>query len=248
MASNLTGQVRNVATVIPAVANGDLTRKVTAEAQGEIQQAADRGAGLVRQLLAFSRKQVLEPVVLNLNTVVRDLEKMLRRLIGEDVELIAKIAPALGQVKADPGQLEQVLVNLAVNARDAMPQGGQLTIETSNAELDELYAANHMGVKPGPYVLLEASRGEEALRLAARHQGAIHLVVTDMVMPGMGGRELVQQLTAARSSFKTLYISGYSAEVIERQGTLEPGMLFLQKPFKANALLLKVREALDRKG
>ncbi|MBI2502107.1 MAG: PAS domain S-box protein [Candidatus Latescibacteria bacterium] len=327
----------------------------------EIQQAADRGAGLVRQLLAFSRKQVLAPKVLDLNTVVKDLEKMLHRLIGEDVELVTKLAPDLGQVKVDPGQMEQVLINLAVNARDAMPQGGKLIIETSNTELDETYAARHAIVKPGPYVLLavsdtgtgmdeetqkhifepffttkelgkgtglglatvyglvkqsggyiwvysepgkgtsfkiylprveegvvqavreeplqvgrgaetvllvederalrelavfilreagytvlEAGRGDEALQLSAAHQGPIHLVVTDMVMPGMSGRVLVERLVTSNPELKVLYMSGYSEEVVERQGALGAGAVFLHKPFISSALLLKVREALHQ--
>ncbi|MDH7475806.1 MAG: histidine kinase dimerization/phospho-acceptor domain-containing protein, partial [Anaerolineae bacterium] len=123
----------------------------------EIKKAADRATALTRQLLAFSRKQVLQPEVLNLNAVITNLEKMLHRLIGEDIELTTILDPRLGRVKADPGQIEQVIMNLAVNARDAMPQGGKLTIETGNVFLDEDYARHHVEVQPGPYVLLAVS-------------------------------------------------------------------------------------------
>jgi PAS domain S-box-containing protein len=124
---------------------------------GEITKAVNRGSSLVNQLLAFSRKQVLQPRVINLNDAVIDMEKMLRRLIGEDIELITFIEQELGLVKADPSQIEQIIMNLAVNARDAMPQGGKLTLETANIELDDTYCQNHVGVNPGPYVMLAVS-------------------------------------------------------------------------------------------
>jgi CheY-like chemotaxis protein len=123
----------------------------------QIQDAGERAASLTRQLLAFSRRQVLAPQVLDLNAVVSNVEKMLRRLIGEDVKLRTVLDPSLGRVKADPGQIEQVIMNLVVNARDAMPSGGSLTIETSNVELDEVYARSHATVKPGPHVMLAVS-------------------------------------------------------------------------------------------
>ncbi|MBI2504353.1 MAG: response regulator [Candidatus Latescibacteria bacterium] len=364
LAGGIAHDFNNLLTIIDGYSALQLRRMSADQPQyeslREIQRAADRGAGLIRQLLAFSRKQVLEPKVLDLNTVVKDLEKMLHRLIGEDVELVVRLAPGLGQVKADPGQVEQVLMNLAINARDAMPRGGTLLIETRSVELDEGYTSHHVPVEPGAYVLLEVSDtgvgmdeatqarifepffttkeagkgtglglstvygivkqsegyiwvysepdkgtsfkiylpqiaastepvaqkaalqiprgseavllvedekalrnliglllreegytvleagdGQEALRLSAQHQGAIHLIVTDMVLPGMSGRDLVGQLIALRPELKTVYISGYSEEIISRQGALEPGTAFLQKPFKFEALLLKVREVLD---
>ena len=123
----------------------------------EIRKAGERAASLTRQLLAFSRKQVMQPNILDLNAVVPDLEKMLRRMIGEDVELTTSLEPELGNVKADPGQMEQVIMNLAVNARDAMPAGGKVTIETANVYLDESYARQHLSVTPGPYIMLAVS-------------------------------------------------------------------------------------------
>jgi len=327
----------------------------------EIRQAAVRAADLTRQLLAFSRQQVLAPQVLDLNALVGNMEKMLKRLIGEHIELRAALAPELGAVKADAGQLEQVIVNLAVNARDAMPDGGRLTIETRNAQLDATYVEEHTPVVPGAYVLLAvtdsgtgmdaetkshifepffttkelgkgtglglptvfgvvkqsggyvwvysepgqgttfkiylprvaetaaaaapraaepaslrgsetillveddetvrgltrrllvarghtvvlASQGEEALQLAQRHAGRIHLLVTDVVMPGMSGRELADRMQALLPGIKVLFLSGYTDDAIVRHGVLEPGVAFLQKPFAADALARKVREVLD---
>jgi hypothetical protein len=327
----------------------------------EIKQAAHRAAALTHQLLAFSRQQVLAPRILDLNTVVADVEKMIRRLIGEDIDVRTVLAPGLGAVQADPGQLEQVIMNLAVNARDAMPQGGKLTIETANAELDELYAQEHLPTDPGRYVMLAvsdtgigmheevkahvfepffttkekgkgtglglamvygivkqsggyiwvysepgrgttfkiylprvaaspeppapkphaspslrgsetvlvaedqeevrkltrrvleargyavlaAANGSEALQLAEKHTGPIHLLVTDVIMPEMSGREVARLLAASRPEMKVLYLSGYADESIVHHGVLEPGIAFLQKPFTAEALGGKVREVLD---
>jgi signal transduction histidine kinase/ActR/RegA family two-component response regulator len=329
----------------------------------EIEKAAERAAGRTRQLLAFSRKQILQPKVLELNTIVADVENMLRRLIGEDIQLAFNLDPALGRVKADPGQLEQVLLNLAVNARDAMPQGGRLIIETTNVNLDEIYARNYVGVEPGPYVMLavsdtgcgmdketqsqifepffttkEAGKGtglglstaygivkqsggniwvysepgkgttfkiylprvgepseiaetrapatgsfrgsetillvedEETLRKLAReiletsgytvlaaananealflhsqHQGQIGLMVTDVVMPEMSGRELAQHIATLDSEMKVLFMSGYTDDAIVFHGVLEEGIDFLQKPFSLEALERKVREVLDKR-
>jgi len=326
----------------------------------EIRKAAQRSASLTRQLLAFSRKQVLAPKVLDLNDVVRDTERMLRRVIGEDVHLTATLHPQLGSVKADSGQLEQVLLNLAVNARDAMPQGGRLTIETSNVVLDENYAKSYADVRPGSYVMLavtdtgtgmteevkrrvfepffttkgarkgtglglavvhgivkqsngtievdsepgvgtsfkiylprveqaaptgkswpglgpaprgtetlllvededavraltsftlrqcgytvlEASHGEDAIRIATNHQATIHLLVTDVVMPGMGGRVLAERLLGLHPEMKVLYLSGYTDDAVVRHGILHEEVDFLQKPFSPNALAHKVRAVL----
>ena len=327
----------------------------------EIRRSAERAAGLTRQLLAFSRQQVLQPKVVDVNALVLDMDKLLRRLIGEDVELATVLDPALGRVKADPGQLEQVIVNLAVNARDAMPDGGKLTLETRNIDLDSSYTLEHSLVKPGPYVQLTVSdsgigmdeetqahafepffttkprgqgtglglamvygtvkqsggfiwvysepghgatfkiylprvdtptepatlpaptvqpaRGSEtvllaedepavraiaqqalerhgytvlaapsgaaALALAAQHAATIDLLLTDVVMPGMSGRDLADRLTAQRPGIRVLYISGYTDNAIVRHGMLEPGLAYLQKPFRPHALVRKVREVLD---
>jgi PAS domain S-box-containing protein len=327
----------------------------------EIRKAGDRAASLTRQLLAFSRRQVLQPKVLDLNQVVTDMEKMLRRLIGENIELVTSLADDLGHVKADPGQIEQVIVNLTVNARDAMPNGGRLILETSKMEIDESYASRHDPVQPGSYVILavtdtgvgmdestmsrlfepffttkevgkgtglglatvygivkqsggyiwaysevghgttfkvllpgeeevaelaekevaylypsggeetvlvvedeklvrdlvreilsqhgydvlEASRGAEALEVSGRHKGPIHLLISDVVMPGMTGPELARRLTALRPEMGVLFMSGYTNDAILHYGVFEHGAEFLQKPFKASALGAKVRRVLD---
>ncbi len=326
----------------------------------EIRAAATRASALTRQLLAFSRQQVLQPVVLNLNDVVGDLEKMLQRVLGEDVELEVHVAPDLGNTKADQGQLEQVILNLAVNARDAMPTGGKLTMETANVELDAQYAQTHRPVVPGPYVMvavsdtgvgidaatqarifepffttkepgkgtglglataygivkqsggyiwvysevgrgatfkiylpridapvesvaaspeletvagtetvllaeddplllplarevlarlgytvLEARTPADAVAVAQAHAGVIHLLVSDVIMPGESGLQLARRLLEARPALRVLFISGYSDEAIVRHGLLDPGTAFLQKPFTPAALARKVRELLD---
>jgi two-component system cell cycle sensor histidine kinase/response regulator CckA len=321
-----------------------------------------RAAGLVRQLLAFSRKQILEPRVLNLNNVVSNLGKMLHRIIGEHIEIQTVLAPDLWTVKVDPTQIEQVIVNLAVNARDAMPAGGRLTIETANVVLDESYAASHLEVQPGEHVLLavsdtgkgmseevkehifepffttkevgqgaglglatvygivkqsdghiwvyseenrgttfkiylprarrnalqqakrsqiavdmpsgrevillveddasvrelarrtlerqgytvlEASNGQEALRLFTQHVSPIHLLLTDVVMPGMSGKALAERLTEIQPNLRVLYMSGYTDNVIVQHGELEAGIAFVQKPLSPSKLAAKVRQVLD---
>src|SRR6266566_598797 len=305
----------------------------------EIHKAAERAAGLTRQLLAFSRQQVLQPTVLEVNKLVSDLEKMLRRLLGEDVELSTRLAPTTGRVKADPGQLEQVVMNLAVNARDAMPNGGKLTLETANVDLDEAYAADHYPARAGPFVLLavsdtgigmseetqahmfepffttkekgkgtglglatvygiikqsggfiwvysevghgttfklylprveelaeraaapapartrpargtetvlEAPSAEAALDIATRYSGTIHLLLTDVVMPGLNGRELASRLVDLRPDARVIFMSGYTDDAVTRHGVLEPGSAYVQKPFTPDAIARRVREVLDQ--
>jgi len=331
----------------------------------EIVRASERAAALTRQLLAFSRKQVMQPKVFDVNNVVSELEKMLRRMIGEDIELRVNLHPDLGNIKADPMQLEQVIMNLAVNARDAMPRGGKLTIETSNVYLDQTYAKEHMSVEPGHYVMLaisdtgcgmdhetrqrifepffttkaqgkgtglglstvygivkqsggniwvyseedrgttfkiyfpqvmeeaeeyrrlaakpEAPRGSETILLVedadwvrklarqlleragyrvveasgaeeaiciietSRNGTKVDLVLTDVIMPGMSGKDMSKHLQAKQPDLPVLYMSGYTDEAIVQHGVLEPGINFIQKPFTPDALALKVREVLDAK-
>jgi len=330
----------------------------------EILTAGERAASLTRQLLAFSRRQVLEPRVLNLNSVLADVAKMLRRLIGEDVELVATLKPDLGRVKVDPGQIEQVIMNLAVNARDAMPQGGKLFVETSNVEIDANYARSHSPMMPGKYVMvavsdtgcgmdletqahlfepffttkekghgtglglatvygivkqsggfiwvysvpgrgstfkiylpvveealptaepaevpaelakgsetvlvvedeggvrslvcealashgykvLEAAGAASALEISEKYTEPIHLLLTDVVMPQTGGKELAKGFSTLHPETKVLYMSGYTDDAIVRHGILERGTSFLQKPFQPRALLLKIREVLKMKS
>ncbi|HEX5724364.1 MAG TPA: PAS domain S-box protein [Longimicrobiaceae bacterium] len=328
----------------------------------EIRRAADRAAGLTRQLLAFSRRQVLQPRVLDLNAVVTDMQKMLRRLIGEDVHLHTELETALARVRADPGQVEQVVLNLSLNARDAMPGGGTLTLRTGNATLGEEVARRFGYVIPGRYVLLsvrdtghgmdaetaerafepffttkpsgrgtglglstvygivkqsggyiwidsapevgttvriylppaeveepaeaervptpapppggaetlllvededtvrvlarrvlersgytvlEARDGAQALVVASLHRGPLHLLLTDVVMPNLGGRELARRIRAERPELPVLFISGYAEEAVKGHGVLEPGTAFLEKPFTAEVLAARVRQVLD---
>ena len=330
----------------------------------EILMAGERAASLTRQLLAFSRRQVLEPRVLNLNSVLADIEKMLRRLIGEDVELVSTLKPDVGRVKVDPGQIEQVIMNLALNARDAMPEGGKLLIETSNVEIDEKYVRSHSPMMPGKYVMvavsdtgcgmdletqahafepffttkekghgtglglatvygivkqsggfiwvysvpgrgstfkiylpvveealptaepaevpaelakgsetvlvvedeggvrslvcealashgykvLEAAGAASALEISEKYTEPIHLLLTDVVMPQTGGKELAKGFSTLHPETKVLYMSGYTDDAIVRHGILERGTSFLQKPFQPRALLLKIREVLKMKS
>ncbi len=326
-----------------------------------IQQTALRAAALTRQLLAFSRKQVLQPKALSLNSAVADSVAMFRRLIGEDIDLVVTPGARLDRVKADPTQLEQILINLAVNARDAMPRGGRLAIETANVELGDAFVRQHPGARPGPHVLLsvsdngvgmsaeiqarafepffttkeqgkgtglglatvygivkqhdgcielkgapgegttvsiylplieeaqdapatastaagmsggsetillvededevrelareilemngytviDAASGAEALRVCRQHEDPIHLLLTDVVMPGMSGRELGRQLETLRPTTKVVYMSGYTDDALGHHGVLEPGIILLEKPFTPESLLRAVRSGLD---
>jgi PAS domain S-box-containing protein len=339
-----------------------LLRKAGEAERGKLEQirkATERAAGLTRQLLAFSRKQVVDPKVLDLNALLSDLEKMLGRLIGEDIDLVIVAGDDLGQVRADPGQVEQVVMNLCVNARDAMPGGGRLRVETANAEVDATDRTGQEPMAAGRYVVLTVSDGgcgmgkevlsrifepffttkqpgkgtglglamvygivrqaggyvwvdsepgsgtsfriylpridespavdareapmpergwetillvedddslraiarevleehgyrvleargpDEAIEIARRHAEPIHLLVTDVVMPGMNGRALAETLVAASPALRTLYMSGYTDDAIAHSGVLESGTLLLEKPFRTVTLLARVRAALS---
>jgi PAS domain S-box-containing protein len=326
-----------------------------------IQQTGDRAAALTRQLLAFSRKQTLAPAVIDLNEIVSGMRTLLERVLGEDVDLSMDLDPSLGHVTADPGQIEQVILNMAVNARDAMPEGGPLTLETRHVEVVPTYARQKVELAPGPYEVLSISDGgvgmdaatvarifepffttkpvgkgtglglataygivkqsgghitvysepgsgstfriylprteaselaplavaeaaarrgievvllaeddtdlraltreilatagytvlesqdvEDALRIAERQDGTIHLLLTDVVMPHMSGRNLVDAVKRFRPDVKVLYMSGYTDNAIVHHGVLDPGTALLQKPFSPAALARKVREVLDR--
>ena len=326
----------------------------------EIRKASERAASLTRQLLAYSRRQMLQPVVLDLNVVVAEMDKLLRRLIGEHIALATVLAPDLGRVRADPNQIEQVIVNLAINARDAMPSGGKLTIETANIDLDDAFTQSHLGSIPGPYtmvavtdtgtgmdatvrahlfepffttkevgkgtglglataygivkqsggyisvysepghgssfkiylpritapagdggaapksgpkrgtetvlvvedepavlslsrraleaqgyIVLAATDAPAAMRIVERHGGTIHLLLTDVVMPGLSGQELADQLASRRPGIRVLYMSGYPGDAVVQHGTLPSGSPFLQKPFSPDHLARKVRDVLD---
>jgi PAS domain S-box-containing protein len=331
----------------------------------QIESAGKRAVSLTRQLLAFSRRQTLRPEVLDLNRLLEDLQKMLGRLIGEDIELVTLLGPDLWPVEADPGQIEQIVMNLAVNARDAMPDGGKLIVETANLELDEEYAGRHIAVQPGPYVMiavsdtgvgmdtetrdkafdpffttkdkskgtglglstvygivkqsggniwiysepgtgttvkiylprtesvsrpktgtypligkqargsetvlvvedeeavrsltvrllerrgykvLQASDGLEAQTVADEYAGPIHLLLTDVVMPGPSGAKTAQKLLVGRPQMKVLFMSGYTDNAIVYHGVLDPGTSFIEKPFSADSLARAVRQALDDQG
>ncbi len=364
LAGGIAHDFNNLLTVIRGYSRLLLDRATGHEFRGglaRIDDAADRAAALTSQLLAFSRRQVLQPKVFNLNTLVQDLEKMLRRLIGEDVEMRTVLAADLGQIRADRSQLEQVIMNLVVNARDAMPKGGKLTVETFNVFLDEAYAAHHQSVQPGRYALLAVSdtgagiapenlvrifepffttkelgkgtglglsmvygivkqsggyiwvysepgrgtsfkiyfplvdapveslsaeesqasggQGNEtillveddeqvrdlssealsasgykvlvaetplvAITICRSNSAHIDLLLTDVVMPGIGGRELAIQVTAILPGVKVLYMSGYTPQAILHHGELDANTFFIQKPFTPSSLAAKVREVLD---
>jgi len=326
----------------------------------QIRKAAEGASALTRQLLAFSRQQVLEPKVLDLNDTVTGIEKLLKRVLREDIALSATLAADAGRIRVDPGQLEQVLMNLAVNARDAMPRGGKLTIETANVDLDESDTQAYPAAKPGRYVMLavtdtgsgmdaatqarifepffttkeigkgtglglatvqgivqqsggfilvysepghgtafkiylprvndavsaaesppaeprrgtetilvvedvtvvrdvtrqmlqrygyqvlEAADGPAALRLAASYDAPIHLLLTDVVMPEMNGRDLAERLRESRPDMAVVFISGYTDDAVVRHGILQRGIAYLQKPFTPRSLALKIRAVLDK--
>jgi two-component system, cell cycle sensor histidine kinase and response regulator CckA len=330
------------------------------ESASEILMAANRAASLTNQLLAFSRNQVIQPIIVDLNSLVAELDQMLRRVIGEDIELVTATSPDLGLVRADPGQIEQVILNLVVNARDAMPGGGRLILETANANIGPDDARAPIDCPAGPYVtlivsdsgcgfderikahifepffttkekgrgtglglstvygiikqgggyirvesqpgagavfriffprvadgelpsgiperrsrstgtetillvedeaavrrivremllrlgytILEASDGRAAQKIVVEYEKPIHLLLTDVVMPELGGRELAQILKTFRPELKVMFMSGYTDDAIVKQGVLEPGAAYLQKPFTPDALAGKIREALD---
>jgi len=359
--NNLLGVIIGYSQVLKRTLGSDHASFEHAE---EIEKAGQRAVSLTRQLLAFSRQQVLEPVVLNLNALLSDMEKMLPRLIGEDIALKLDLDTTLSQVKADPSQIEQVILNLAVNARDAMPDGGKLLVQTANVNLDTAYARIHPGSRPGSYVMLRvtdtgtgidpeiqsqifepffttkerdkgtglglatvygivkqsggyiavdsekgkgasfsvylprleqpttepiapvaatpvntrgtetillvedadplrklaemflkesgycilsAADGQQALQIAREHFGPIHLLLTDVVMPGMNGRVLGERLAPSQPGMKVLYMSGYTDSFIAGHGVLEPGTQLLHKPFTQETLTRKVREILDAK-
>jgi PAS domain S-box-containing protein len=327
----------------------------------EVLKAADRAGALTNQLLAFSRRQIMQPRVISVNEVVNQTEKMLRRLIGEDIQLVYALSEHTGNVKADPGHVEQAIVNLAVNARDAMPLGGRLTIETANAVLDETYTRTHMGVQPGEFVMiavsdtgvgmdaetrrrifepffttkergkgtglglatvygivkqtggdiwvysepgqgttfklyfprvveapsettateaehpkgesetilvvederavrdltvrmlqklgykiLAAGSGEEAIEMSTAYAGPIALLLTDMVMPNMSGRQLADILVKSRPDMKVLHLSGYTENTVVHHGAVDSGVEFLPKPFSREVLARKLREVLAK--
>ena len=365
LASGVAHDFNNILTVITGHSelllrqlDADDPRRKNAE---QIEKAAYRAAALTRQLLTFSRKQVIEPRVLKLNAIILNIEKMLRRLIGEDIEFCTVLDSAAGHIKADPGQIEQVIMNLAVNARDAMPNGGKLTVTTANTTLDKNQLNNFPDLCAGDYVMLtiadtgtgmseevkahlfepffttkppgkgtglglatcfgivkqntghinvhselgrgttfkiyfpqvqsalepprvrteptevaggnetvllvedepvvrelavatlrekgytvvEAVNGEEGLRMARQHDGKIDLVLTDVVMPVMGGKEMADALRTSHPDTKVLFTSGYTEDAMGHHGVLRPGILFLQKPYMTATLARKVREVLD---
>src|SRR6266481_5959564 len=370
LAGGIAHDFNNLLTIIKGYTELALNRpKISPELQADVERiedASERASTLVRQLLAFSRRQVLQPKLLDLNSIVLGLDKLLRRLMDEGIEMSTIPGKNIGTIKADPGQMEQVIMNLVVNARDAMPKGGRLTVETANVDLDAAYASDHATVKPGRYVMLavsdtgtgmspetvahifepfyttkESGRGtglglstvygivkqsggyvwvysevgrgssfkvylprveqapealpaikpvsgeqkgsetvllvedqpqvrelarmalsgkgytvlvasspEDAESACSKHGAEIHLLLTDLILPGISGRELAKRLTARHPKMRVLYMSGYTYSIMRQgpgqDGLLEDGVAFLQKPFTPSALTEKVREVLDR--
>ncbi len=355
--NNLLGVILGYARLLrePVPERGSLQRGLE-----EIELAAQSAASLTRQLLAYSRQQVIEPKIIDLNAVATGIESLIRRVVGANIECEMILAPELGRVRADPGQIEQIIMNLAINARDAMPDGGKLIIETSNVEIDEAYAKQHPPVpigrsvmlsvsdtgvgmppeirerifepffttkekgkgtglglatvygivkqsrgfvwvysEPGMgttfkvylpriegalepavpkpqvratkgsetillvednpavrqlgqiflerngYTLLPAESPAKALDTIQEHSGAIHLLITDVVLPGMNGRILSEKVTQIRPKIKVLFVSGYSEDIISHHGELQSGTNFLPKPYTHETLSCKVREVLD---
>ncbi|MHB8502697.1 MAG: hybrid sensor histidine kinase/response regulator, partial [Candidatus Acidiferrales bacterium] len=365
LAGGIAHDFNNLLTIIKGYAELALQRTgIQPELRADVMQienASERASMLIRQLLAFSRRQVLQPKVIDLNAIVVGLDKLLARLMGEHIEMVTRCGANVGNVKADPAQVEQVIMNLVVNARDAMPKGGRLMVETSNVDLDSTYARDHVSVKPGAYVMLAvsdtgmgmspetvahifepffttkesgqgtglglstvygivkqsggyiwvysepgkgttfkvylprvaeqaeskqgavqlpgagqgsetillvedeeavrelvsrilAARGysvvaakstQEAEQFVAKHGGEIHLLLTDIIMPGTSGRELARRITARHPRTRVLYMSGYTDNVLAQGGVLEAGLSFLQKPFTPGTLVQKVRDVLD---
>jgi PAS domain S-box-containing protein len=366
LAGGIAHDFNNLLTVITGYSELTLGRLENADPLAryveEIKNAAERATSLTRHLLAFSRKQVLQPKVIDLNSIIANIEKMVGRLVGEDMELLIKPCIGLGLVKADPGQIEQVILNLVINARDAMPNGGKITLETARVYLDKEYARQHIAVQPGWYVMLavadtghgmdaktqkhifepffttkesgkgtglglstvygivkqsggniwvysevgvgtsfkiylplvdervtepdaevvrpentagtetillaedeemvrrlareslrmhgyrvlEAANGADALLICRQHEGPIHLLLTDVVMPRMSGRDLADQLVRLRPETRVLYMSGYTDQAIVHHGILDGDIAFIGKPFTPDALVLKVIEVLHK--
>ncbi len=210
----------------------------------EIRSAAERAASLTQQLLAFSRRQVLEPRIINLNSLITNLENMLRRLIGEDVLLTTNLSHDEVIISADPGQIEQVIMNLVVNARDAMPDIGKLVIETRVVALDENYCSKHPDIHPGSYVLLTVSDTGHGMSEETQKRN-FELLITDVIMPNMNGRVLAENIKNRIPEMKVLYVSGYTDEIIAPHGVLDSGVSFLHKPFTSKSLAQKIREVLN---
>src|SRR5438477_503164 len=244
---------------------GDVDPSTTREVR-EIRRAADRGAALTRQLLAFSRKQFLNPTVININESVAGLLHMLPRLIGDHIHTDARLGTSLGFVKADASQIEQVIVNLVLNARDAMPGGGHITIETANATLDEEWLAaegpetlllvedndaireiSARALRRRGYTVHEARNAEEAIEWAATSPRRAEMLITDVVMPGLSGPNLAARLMQQNPKLRVLYMSGYTDDATEVHGTFWGGVPILQKPFTPSQLAERVRMALDER-
>jgi PAS domain S-box-containing protein len=365
LAGGVAHDFNNLLTVITGYSEIGLRRMAASDPMRrnmeEIKKAGDRAASLTRQLLAFSRKQMFQTRMIDLNAVVADMDRMLRRLIGEDIDLVSLLEPSLCQIKADPGQIEQVLMNLVVNARDAMPRGGRITIETGNVSLDQT-VNTHISIKPGRYLMLavsdtgvgmdaetqkrifepffttkevgkgtglglatvygivkqsggniivysepghgttfkiylpvvdeladdeadasevsvhrghgtillvedeeqvrdlagevlaasgynvlKAANGIEALRVSTEFDGDIDLLITDVVMPQMGGREVAERMAAMRPNIRVLYMSGYTDDAIVRHGILDEQMSFIQKPFSLDLFTLTVSKMFEER-